>query len=90
MIKNILLAFIPLFVAVDAIGVLPIFVSLTEKLEERERMSVIFQAVINKILDLKRTCPKCKRDQFVPPNRRNETVRCKHCGAEVPSPHGRS
>jgi len=29
MIKNILLAFIPIFVAVDAIGVLPIFVGLT-------------------------------------------------------------
>jgi small neutral amino acid transporter SnatA (MarC family) len=29
MIKNILLAFIPIFVAVDAIGVLTIFVGLT-------------------------------------------------------------
>jgi len=30
MVRDILLSFIPIFVAVDAIGVLPIFVSLTE------------------------------------------------------------
>jgi len=31
MLKNVFLAFIPIFVAVDAIGVLPIFISLTER-----------------------------------------------------------
>jgi multiple antibiotic resistance protein len=46
MIKNILLSFIPLFVAVDAVGVLPIFVSLTEGLEQKEKTKVIIQSVI--------------------------------------------
>ena len=46
MIGNILLSFIPLFVAVDAIGVLPIFVSLTEGLEQKERYKIILQSMI--------------------------------------------
>jgi len=49
MIKNVILAFIPLFVAVDAIGVLPIFVSLTEPLKEKERLKVIIQSMITAI-----------------------------------------
>jgi multiple antibiotic resistance protein len=46
MIKNVLLAFIPIFVAVDAIGVLPLFVSLTEGVEEKEKCRIIFQSMI--------------------------------------------
>lgn len=46
MVKNIFLSFIPLFVAVDAIGVLPIFVSITEGLEKNERAKVIIQSII--------------------------------------------
>lgn len=46
MLKNIFLSFIPLFVAVDAIGVLPIFVSLTEGLQKSERMKVIVQSMV--------------------------------------------
>ena len=49
MIKNIFLAFIPLFVAVDAIGVLPIFVSLTEKMETKERLNVILKSLVTAI-----------------------------------------
>ncbi len=45
MIKNILLAFIPVFVAVDAIGVLPLFISLTNKLSAKERRKAIFQSL---------------------------------------------
>ena len=45
MIKNILLAFIPIFVAVDAIGVLPIFASITQGLNKNERKKVIFQSL---------------------------------------------
>ncbi len=45
-IKNILLAFIPIFVAVDAIGVLPIFVSLTESIARRERNKIILQSML--------------------------------------------
>lgn len=46
MIGNILLSFIPLFVAVDAIGVMPIFVSLTEGLEQKERYKIILVSMI--------------------------------------------
>ncbi|MFH1428190.1 MAG: MarC family protein [Candidatus Margulisiibacteriota bacterium] len=46
MIKDILLAFIPVFVAVDAIGVLPIFISLTDGLEKKEKSQVITQSII--------------------------------------------
>lgn len=44
--KSLFVAFIPLFVAVDAIGVLPIFVSLTEGYSEKERITVVIQSVI--------------------------------------------
>lgn len=42
MIRNSSLAFIPIFIAVDAIGVLPIFVSLTQGIAEykRSRLSI--------------------------------------------------
>ena len=46
MIKNILLAFIPVFVAVDAIGVLPIFFSLTQSCKEGEKSQIIRQSVL--------------------------------------------
>ena len=45
-IKDALLAFIPVFVAVDAVGVLPIFVSLTQGLEKKERSAIIIQSII--------------------------------------------
>jgi multiple antibiotic resistance protein len=45
MIQNILLSLIPLFVAVDAIGVLPIFVSLTEGFDKKDRAQVIIQSM---------------------------------------------
>jgi len=46
MLKNILLSFIPVFVAVDAIGVLPIFFSLTEEVEARQRTKIIVQSML--------------------------------------------
>jgi len=46
MLKNIILSFIPIFVAVDAIGVLPIFVSLVEDLEQKEKTRIIFQSML--------------------------------------------
>jgi len=49
-------------------------------------MNPIFQAVFSTIFRLKRTCPKCKRDQIVPVSKRLESVRCKFCGADIP-PH---
>lgn len=44
--KNFLMCFVPLFVAVDAIGVLPIFVSFTDKIECTKKSKVIFQSII--------------------------------------------
>lgn len=46
MIEKILLAFIPIFVAVDAIGILPLFVALTEGLKKKEKSKIIFQSMI--------------------------------------------
>lgn len=48
--KNLFLAFIPIFVAVDAFGVLPIFVSLTKGLAKRVKASIIFQSLITAML----------------------------------------
>jgi multiple antibiotic resistance protein len=46
MLKNILLSFIPLFVAVDAIGVLPMFVALTNEFEQKEKTRIILQSML--------------------------------------------
>jgi len=46
MLKDILLSFIPLFVAVDAIGVIPIFVALTNELEQKEKTRIILQSML--------------------------------------------
>ena len=46
MLNHILLSFIPLFVAVDAIGILPIFVSLTEGVEQKVRTKIIVQSML--------------------------------------------
>ena len=45
MIKNILLAFIPIFIAVDPIGITPIFISLTYKVKVSEKKRIIFQSM---------------------------------------------
>lgn len=44
------LCFVPLFVAVDAIGTLPIFMSLTEGLDGKNRIKVIVSSVITALL----------------------------------------
>jgi len=44
--KPFLLSFIPLFVAMNAIGVMPLFISFTEHLKKREKQDVIDQSVI--------------------------------------------
>lgn len=46
MLKNILLAFIPVFVAVDAIGVLPIFASFTQELGKKQKRRIIGQSLV--------------------------------------------
>ncbi|MBN1870422.1 MAG: MarC family protein [Candidatus Omnitrophica bacterium] len=44
--NNFLLAFIPLFVAVDPLGVLPIFVALTANLEKGHKKKIILYSMI--------------------------------------------
>jgi len=44
--ENILLCFIPFFVAVDAVGVLPIFVALTDKLNQQRLNEIVLQATL--------------------------------------------
>ncbi len=46
MLTEFLLAFIPIFVAVDAIGLLPIFVSLTAGTDFKTRKKIIFQSIV--------------------------------------------
>jgi len=46
MLRNILLSFIPIFVAVDAIGVLPILASLTQGLDARQKSRIIAQSML--------------------------------------------
>jgi len=46
MLKDICLAFIPIFVAVDAIGVLPMFISFTQDLNPDQRRKIIIQSLI--------------------------------------------
>ncbi|MFH1797769.1 MAG: MarC family protein [Candidatus Omnitrophota bacterium] len=45
MIKNFLFVFIPIFVAVDAIGVLPIFINFTSGVKGNVRKRIIFQSM---------------------------------------------
>lgn len=49
MLKNIFLAFIPVFVAVDALGVLPIFISLTQGVKRQDKLKIIVQSVITAV-----------------------------------------
>ena len=48
--KQFLLSFIPIFVAMDAIGVLPMYIGFTEHLKKRERQRVITQSIITAFL----------------------------------------
>jgi len=44
------LCFVPLFVAVDAIGVLPMFMTLTREIEDKNIPRIIYQSVITAIV----------------------------------------
>lgn len=48
--KQFLLAFIPIFVAMDAIGILPMFIGFTEHLKEREKQRIVIQSIITAFL----------------------------------------
>jgi len=44
--KEFLLTFIPIFVAMDAIGILPMFIGFTEHLKKKEKQKIITQSMI--------------------------------------------
>jgi multiple antibiotic resistance protein len=48
--KSFWLSFIPLFVAVDAVGILPLFISLTEDIEPQRIRGIIAQSMITALL----------------------------------------
>lgn len=48
--KNFFLAFIPIFVAVDALGILPIYCSLTSRFKKKAKLTVIIHSMITAIL----------------------------------------
>jgi multiple antibiotic resistance protein len=50
MFERIILSFIPVFVAVDALGVLPIYISLTYGTEKKERIKIVIWSVITAAL----------------------------------------
>lgn len=50
MVRDILLSFIPLFVAVDPLGLLPVFLSLTKDLDARGRRDVVRQSITTALL----------------------------------------
>ncbi len=47
--RNFAVAFVTLFVAVDALGVLPLFIGLTEDLAPRERRRIILQSLLTAV-----------------------------------------
>lgn len=49
-IRAFFLAFIPIFVAVDVVGALPLFVLITEKLDNRLRQKIINQSVLTALM----------------------------------------
>ena len=46
MLNEIFLAFIPIFVAVDPIGLLPLFAALTHRVTKKEKRKIILQSVV--------------------------------------------
>lgn len=48
--RNFLLSFIPIFVAMDAIGILPMFIGFTEHLKKKEKERIINQSIVTAFL----------------------------------------
>jgi len=48
--KEFLLSFIPIFVAMDALGVLPIYIGFTEHLPKKERRKILTQSIVTAFL----------------------------------------
>lgn len=50
MMKSFWLSFVPLFVAVDAVGILPLFINLTEGIEPQKIRRIILQSIITALI----------------------------------------
>ena len=50
MIREFFLVFVPIFVAMDAIGILPLFLGLTEGIEKHRRRKIIVEAFLTALL----------------------------------------
>lgn len=48
--REFLLSFIPIFVAMDAIGVLPLYIGFTEHLSKREKRRIVTQSIVTAFL----------------------------------------
>lgn len=48
--KSFLLSFIPIFVAMDALGILPMYIGLTDHLSKRERQKVLNQSIVTALI----------------------------------------
>lgn len=48
--KSFVLSFIPIFVAVDALGILPIYLSLVEGLKKEERLQVLRHSILTAVV----------------------------------------
>lgn len=48
--REFLLVFIPIFVAMDAIGILPMFIGFTEHLKKKEKQKIVLQSIITAFL----------------------------------------
>jgi multiple antibiotic resistance protein len=49
-VENFLLVFVPLFIAIDAFGVLPLFLSITEAETQRETKSIAGEASLTAMI----------------------------------------
>lgn len=48
--REFLLSFIPIFVAMDALGILPMFIGFTEHLKKKEKQKIIIQSIITALI----------------------------------------
>lgn len=48
--KEFLLSFIPIFIAMDAVGILPLYIGFTENLKKREKRRIVTQSMITAFL----------------------------------------
>ena len=43
----------------------------------------VMAVLMGNLLGLKRTCPKCKRDQVVAKSKKYQSAKCRFCGSDM-------